>query len=289
MPFIVYTATYTDASDERSRSTWAPMRSCSSRLNPTISCAHSRRDPRARSSHTARARTRRRRWCAARIPSTLIRKLEEKSLQLESTNAALAQATQRQSLILDSIVEGIFGLELDGRISFQNRAACELLGWQEAEMSGRVAHTLLHHHFADGTDFPLSKCAIQRTLADGETRRVSEEVFFRRDGSSFPVEYIASPTRDDQGAVTGAVVAFRDITEARRADAQLREQAALLDKAQDAIIVRDLEHRVQYWNRSAERLYGWTRDEIPRAVGDQPPVQRCLAVRSDRCTRAAAR
>lgn len=262
IPFIVYTATYTDPSDERLALDLGADAFVLKPAEPDEFLAHIRAGlargaaaPRGDVSDEDDG-------VLGAYRSTLIRKLEEKSLQLQSTNAALAQATQRQALILDSIVEGIYGLELDGRISFQNRAACDLLGWPEEEMIGRVAHTLLHHHYADGSEFPLSKCAIQRTLTDGETRRVSEEVFFRRDGSSFPVEYIVSPTRDDQGTVTGAVVAFRDITEARRADAQLREQAALLDKAQDAIVVRDLEHRVKYWNRSAERLYGWTSKEM---------------------------
>jgi PAS domain S-box-containing protein len=65
----------------------------------------------------------------------------------------------------------------------------------------------------------------------------------------------------------GLAVYFREVTESRRTDDKLREQAALLDHANDAIIVRDLEHRVVYWNRSAERLYGWTAAEaIGRSV-----------------------
>ncbi len=190
--------------------------------------------------------------------STLIRKLEEKSMQLLATNQALAHTTQQQSLILDSVAEGIHGLDMDGRIVFENKAGIAILGWDEGEVVGQSAHRMLHSH---RDSVAVNSCAMHQTLSDGRVRRVQDDRFLRKDGSTFPAEYIVSPTRDASGLVTGAVVVFRDSTDQRAAEQKLREQAALLDQAQDAIIVRALDHTIRFWNRSAERLYGWSAAE----------------------------
>ncbi len=177
---------------------------------------------------------------------------------------ALRELQRRQQLILESVGEGIHGLDINGNIVFENPAGVAMLGWAESEMLGRHSHTVIHHHHTDGREYLVEDCPIYRTLRDGVVRRVDQEVFFRRDGSSFPVEYVCSPVRDEAGVITGVVVSFRDITERRSIADRLAEQATLLDKAQDAILVRGLDHRILYWNRSAERLYGWTTQE---AVG----------------------
>ncbi|HEU4763664.1 MAG TPA: PAS domain S-box protein, partial [Gemmatimonadales bacterium] len=339
--------------------------------------------------------------------SALVRKLEEKTRQLEeawhalerdaqrrhAADEALRAALRQQELLLESVAEGIHGLDVGGRIVFENAVAAAMFGWDRNQMIGQDAHALTHHHRADGSLFPPDRCPIYRTLKDGQVRRVEDEVFFRNDGTPFPVAYTCAPIRDETGKITGAVVSFRDVTAERAAeeqlaqqaallriagqvariggwridlpertltwsdeiramhdlppgtqasliqgmefftpdsrpvmdqhleacirdgtpydvevekvtatgrriwvrnigeavrdadgrivrvqgafqditaqkaaDALLREQAALLDKAQDAIIVRDLDQRVRYWNKSAERLYGWTAAEV---IGQQ--------------------
>lgn len=146
--------------------------------------------------------------------------------------AALGAAQRQQKLILESVGEGIHGLDATGRIVFENPSAAAMFGWHEAEMVGQDAHALIHHHRADGRDYPVGECPIYQTLRDGKTRRIEGEIFFRKDGSSFPVEYTSSPVRDETGAISGVVVSFRDVTDRKRAEAVLREQAVLLDNAQ---------------------------------------------------------
>ncbi len=132
------------------------------------------------------------------------------------------QVSQRQQrLILDSVGEGILGLDTEGRIVFENRVAQALLGWAEGEMIGRNSHALMHHHRDDGRPYPEEESPIHRTLRDGAVRRIEDEGFFRKDASSFPVEYVCSPVRDGVGAITGAVLSFRDITERKRMEQHL--------------------------------------------------------------------
>jgi signal transduction histidine kinase len=82
-------------------------------------------------------------------------------------------------------------------------------------MLGRDMHELVHHTKADGTPYPAAECPIYQSLHSDEAVRVSDEVFWRKDGTSFPVEYVSRPLVND-GVITGIVVAFEDITERRR-------------------------------------------------------------------------
>ena len=166
-------------------------------------------------------------------------------------------------LLLESAGEGIYGIDTEGRCTFINRAGARMLGYQSEELLGRNMHNLAHHHREDGSIYPVEECPIFRAFRKGEHCWVDTDVFWRADGSFFPVEYNACPIVEN-GATTGAVVTVSNITERRRAEEQIEEQAALLDKTRDAILVRDVDGKILFWNKGAELLYGWTRQE---AVG----------------------
>ncbi len=143
--------------------------------------------------------------------------------------AALLEVKERQELILAATAEGIHGIDLDGNIVFENAAALSMLGYERAEMLGRPAHWLIHHHHADGSPYPIETCPIHLTLQDGRTRHVAGEAFFRKDGTSFPADYTVVAMKGADGAATGAVVTFRDVTSARR-EAELQAlEARVLD------------------------------------------------------------
>ena len=123
--------------------------------------------------------------------------------------------------ILESVGDGIYGLDLAGRVTVINPAAAQMLGYKPNELLGRNLHDLVHHTRADGTPYPAAESPIFATIANLDTVRVSNEVFWRKDGTSFPVEYVARPqidSADGGNKAIGVVVAFTDTTERRALD-----------------------------------------------------------------------
>lgn len=139
--------------------------------------------------------------------------------RLERERARLANRFEQ---LVDCSGEGIYGLDSDDRITFVNQQAARSLGWEVDDLLGRVAHEVLHHHLPDGSPYPAEDCPIARTIAFGSTNRVDAEVFWRRDGSPLPVEYVAAPLRRD-GQIDGAVVTFADITDRKRTERALQD------------------------------------------------------------------
>ncbi len=135
------------------------------------------------------------------------------------------------ALLLASTGEGVFGIDLDGLCVFINHAGARMIGFEPDELLGRNMHDLTHHSHADGAHYPVDDCPIFKAFLEGLPCRIDTEVFWRRDGSSFPVEYSSHPIIDS-GEVRGAVVTFVDITERKRA-------ADALQRAKD-----ELEERV---------------------------------------------
>jgi PAS domain S-box-containing protein len=117
---------------------------------------------------------------------------------------------QRQmELILESAGEGIFGLDTKGNVTFINKAASLMLGWSSEELVGKSHHDLVHHTHADGSPYPADKCPIFMTCNDGQVHFSSDDVFWSKEGSSFPVEYASTPIMEEN-VLTGAVIVFRD-------------------------------------------------------------------------------
>jgi len=133
------------------------------------------------------------------------------------------------SLLLESTGEGIFGIDLDGHCMFINRAGAQLLGHEAAAVIGRNMHELTHHSHADGRPYPDTECPIFNAFRRGLPCRIDTEVFWRRDGNCFPVEYSSHPILDGD-TVRGAVIAFVDITERNRAAAALRQSRDELER-----------------------------------------------------------
>ncbi|TAN73543.1 MAG: PAS domain S-box protein, partial [Magnetospirillum sp.] len=145
---------------------------------------------------------------------------------LEASMAATEQAHRRSDLILEAAGEGICGVDGDGLVTFVNPAARHMLGWEADEGIGWNLHERAHHHRGDGTPSPAAECPVALTLRDGEPRHVSEDVHWRKDGTSFPVEFTVAPLHHGDRTV-GAVTVVRDITQRRWAEAQMAHNLAL--------------------------------------------------------------
>jgi diguanylate cyclase (GGDEF)-like protein/PAS domain S-box-containing protein len=143
----------------------------------------------------------------------------------------LEQANRQNEALLNSAADGIYGLDMEGRITFVNPAAAAVTGYTVEETLGRREHDLVHHTRTDGTPYPPEDCPCTTALERGVTRTVSDEVFWRKDGTSFPVEYTTTPISEGD-ALTGSLLVFRDITERRRIESELqRLNEALVDQA----------------------------------------------------------
>src|SRR5215510_12762158 len=141
---------------------------------------------------------------------------------------ALTNSEELVRLILDSAAEAIFGCDPEGTCLICNRAAVRLLGYDDpAELLGKNMHSLEHHTRADGTPYPIEECPIYIGFQKGQEVHRDDELYWRKDGTSFPVEFWSHPIFRD-GRTLGAVITFIDITERKRAEEALRKNEARL-------------------------------------------------------------
>ena len=141
-------------------------------------------------------------------------------VRLEEENRRFTNYLQ---LLLNSAGEGIYSVDLNGRCTFMNRAGLDMLGYNLYEVLGRNMHELIHHTQDEGP-VSLDQSAVTGVLAQGRGVRIDDEVIWRKNGSSFAADYSLFPLLE-KGRITGAVVVFRDVTEARSMAMQLEYQA----------------------------------------------------------------
>jgi len=128
---------------------------------------------------------------------------------------ALHLATHQRELILESVGDGIFGIGLDGGLTFINQTAARALGYTPEQLTGRDVHEVIHHSHADGTAYSKTTSPILQAMRRRESVHMRDEVFWRSDGMAIPVEYNANPLIEN-GHIFGMVVAFQDVSERRR-------------------------------------------------------------------------
>jgi len=163
--------------------------------------------------------------------------------------------------LLQALGEGVYGLDREGRTTFVNAAAERMLGWTAEELIGRLQHAVVHHSHRDGSPHRIEDCPVHGVLRTGKAARVEHNVFWSKDGHPLDVEYIATPVFDN-GTITGAVVAFRDVT----AELGLRQEAdrrlELLNHAQSIAQLGSWEWDVANdtieWADETYRIFGLT-------------------------------
>lgn len=134
----------------------------------------------------------------------------------------IKQFLEAPELLLNAVGEGVYGFDIDGNAVFINPAAEQMTGWSAEDLLGKNIHQYHHHSHENGEHYPSDECKIYNTMRDGVERRVTNEVFWRKDGSCFPVEYTSTPVYK-QGELIGAVAVFRDVSQQRLADRNLRD------------------------------------------------------------------
>ena len=188
---------------------------------------------------------------------------------------------ERYNQLLDSTDEGIYGVDCEGRCTYVNRAGAAMLGYTPYEIMGKNIHALTHYRYPDGTDYPVEKCAIYAVLHGGPACRRDDEVFWRRDGTSFPIEYSSAPIIEE-GSIVGASITFTDITERKKqAQALGRSEAwfrALADNIPQLAWMADADGAIFWYNQRWFDYTGTTFEEMKgwgwQSVHDPDYVER---------------
>ncbi len=165
----------------------------------------------------------------ASLPAALGRAADSARSRVEDLQLELEKTHEMHRQILGAAGDGIFGLDANGLTTFVNPAAQAMLGYTSDELVGKPQHAMIHHTFADGSCAPREKCLIYRALHDGHVHSCDTEVFWRKDGTSFPMAYTSTPIMRN-GKPDGAVVVFQQTSERKR-----REQAMLESSKLEAI------------------------------------------------------
>ncbi|MBF0427382.1 MAG: PAS domain-containing protein [Magnetococcales bacterium] len=138
---------------------------------------------------------------------SIAKELQERKI----AQATLQRISSHNQLLLDAAGEGIYGLNKEGQTTFINPAAARMIHWEPNELIGRSLHGIVHHTRPDNTPYPHEECRIDAAIREGKIQRVSNEIFWRKDNTCFPVEYTSTPIVDE-GEILGAVVVFHDIS-----------------------------------------------------------------------------
>ncbi len=194
----------------------------------------------------------------------LVGNIETKKLlgQTREQAATVAAAEERSRLILGSVDEGICGLNTEGLLEFVNPAGARMLGYEQNELIGEAMHPRIHYKYADGRPLPVEECSIHQTAIDGKARAVTNEVLWRKNGTSFPVEYTVTPICRGTDVV-GSVIAFRDITERLKAEKRLQFTQYAVDNAADPVFwINPVDGKIEYANEAAARALEFSREEL---------------------------
>jgi PAS domain S-box-containing protein len=144
---------------------------------------------------------------------------ENEVIKKRQAQVTLLQISSQNRMLLECVGEGIYGVDTDGLTTFINPAGSKMIGWSPEELIGKPQHDIMHHTRANGTPFPSEECPIHAAINVGKVQQISGEVFWRKDGGSFPVEYMSTPIVEGE-KIVGAVVVFRDITKRQLTEQQ---------------------------------------------------------------------
>jgi diguanylate cyclase (GGDEF)-like protein/PAS domain S-box-containing protein len=191
----------------------------------------------------------------------------------KKAEAELHESHENMRRLLDSMVEGAYGIDTSGNCTFVNRSFLKMLGYQnDSEVLGKNVHDLIHHAHADGSPYSRSACKIYHAFQAHQIANVADEVFWRKDGIAVPVEYWSHPIINE-GEVVGTIITFVDITERKRNEkmlqaAQQHEAGALselrvmMNTSGEGSWKVDGSGYIIEVNDAYCHLSGYTRDEI---------------------------
>lgn len=204
------------------------------------------------------------------IEKEFLLQILSKAAKLQRVKRELGAVHQQRAQILDSLYEGVFGLDREGRHMFVNPSATKMLGFTQEELIGQKSDSLWRHTRRDGVPFSEEECPIFQTLHHGESYANAEGLFWRKDGSSFEAHFTTTPIWQDQ-ELAGAVVTFWDVSERRKKDSYLRMLSLVVEQSTNMVVVTDEEGIIEYANQQFCAVSGYSTEEV---MGKNPNILR---------------
>jgi len=192
-------------------------------------------------------------------------KVKKRTEELEGNQSQLLAVKEQIQSILNSAGEGIFGVDLNGKITFINDAGCTILGFEYKELLDQKIHEIIHHTKKDGSPYPVDECPMKKAYVEGSTFNINNEILWKKDGTSIEVEYNSTPIIKEND-ITGAVVTFRDVSENRRAEKELRaSQGRFRAYFEHSQVGMAITHPDKGWlevNKRLSNMFGYSLDEL---------------------------
>ena len=181
---------------------------------------------------------------------------------------AMAEAEEHSRLLLESAGEGIFGVDIDGRLTFINPAAVDMLGFSADELKGERVHELIHHTRKDGSAYELYECPMWRACAKGESCEVDNEILWRKDGTGFDARYKSKPIYKE-GKLVGAVTTFSDISLWKKTEQELLKLSEATESSPVSVVITDSNGVIEYVNPKFTEVTGYSAYET---IGKTPAI-----------------
>ena len=195
---------------------------------------------------------------------------------------SLQDLQQRYARLLGAMSEGVYGLDADGLATFVNPAAERITGWFADDILGKNIHQFHHHSHADGRPYPDSDCPIYKTRLTGKSAHCEHEVFWRKDGSCFPVEYSSTPIEED-GQCIGVVVVFKDISERLVQQQKLQNALKQVEQLKEQLLAENHLLKQEIQQQSQQDIIG--QSEIMAAllqrIGQVGPTDACVLIQGE--------
>ncbi|MEK7263935.1 MAG: PAS domain S-box protein, partial [Bacteroidota bacterium] len=200
--------------------------------------------------------------------------------------------------IINSLAEGVYSLDIDGNVTYINSAGATMLGWEVNELLGKPMHIISHPHKNDGTHYLKEECPIYAALKEGEFHDENDGIFFRKDGTIFPIEFVSTPIIENE-KILGAVVTFKDITERKKGEESLKKSNELflnlfnynplsiaISKLSDGKIINVNNSFLQlYGFASKEEVIGKTAAELNFLVHPEARAELTLLLKENKIVR----